>query len=159
MDKWIDRLSLLWATGFGSGLFPIAPGTVGTLVAYPIYWLARCWSSPAVIFALTPIAFLASIPACRIASKTLGAHDASEIGADEIVAMVMILCWVPENRLWQIAAFAAFRFFDIVKPWPIGWVDAHVAGGLGIMADDLIAAIYALAALFVAMRLTETSIG
>ena len=140
------------AFGLGSGLSPKAPGTLGTvagmLLAFPLTGLP-VWAGLLFVTA----AFLAGIPICDRASKRLGVHDHGGIGWDEFVGIWLVLVLVPfvgdgaPTYAWWLAAFVAFRLFDIVKPWPIGWLDRRVHGGFGIMLDDLIAAVYAVAVL------------
>lgn len=136
-----DPLDLI-ACGFGSGLSPIGPGTMGTVVAIPLFWLMKDW--PALYYYLMLAAsFLVGIYLCGRAAKQFGVHDHKAIVWDEIVGYWLTMLWLPHHWLWLTLAFAAFRVFDIVKPWPIGWLDKHVKGGLGIMLDDVLAAVYA----------------
>ena len=134
------------AFGLGSGLSPKAPGTAGTaagmLLAFPLAGLA-VWSALLIV----AVAFLVGIPICERTSKRLGVHDHGGIVWDEFVGIWLVLVLVPFHWGWWLAAFVAFRFFDVIKPWPIGWLDRKVHGGFGIMLDDLIAAIYAVALL------------
>jgi phosphatidylglycerophosphatase A len=139
------------AFGFGSGLSPKAPGTAGTLVAMiPALTLIALplWASALLVF----LAFLAGIYLCGEAAKRLGVHDHGGIVWDEFVGLWLVLLMIPFGWVWWISAFALFRFFDIVKPWPIGWLDRRVHGGLGIMLDDVVAALYALIPLILAAR-------
>jgi len=135
------------AFGFGSGLSPVAPGTAGTavgmLLAFPLAGVP-VWAGLLFVAA----AFLAGIPICERASRKLGVHDHGGIVWDEFVGIWLVLVLVPFNWAWWLTAFVAFRVFDIAKPWPIGWLDRRVHGGFGIMLDDLIAAVYALAVLW-----------
>jgi len=134
------------AFGLGSGLSPNAPGTagaaVGMLVAFPLAGLP-VWAG--LLFVV--LAFLVGIPICERASRRLGVHDHGGIVWDEFVGIWLVLVLVPFHWAWWLAAFVAFRVFDIAKPWPIGWLDRRVHGGFGIMLDDLIAAVYAVAVL------------
>jgi phosphatidylglycerophosphatase A len=132
----------LLAFGFGSGLAPRAPGTVGTLAALPLWWVLAGLGPP--LYALTVFAAaLAGIWICASASRELGVHDHPGIVWDEFVGLWIALFAVPPEPLWVLAGFLLFRFFDIAKPWPIGWLDRRVAGGLGIMIDDVVAGILA----------------
>lgn len=134
----------LVAFGFGSGLAPRAPGTVGTLLGWPLYWLiVAVASSTGAQCALIAAAFVVGIWACARTGRALGVADHGGIVWDEIVAFCVVLMTVPERWGWWLAAFAAFRFFDIVKPAPIGWLDKHFKNGFGVMVDDLMAAAYA----------------
>lgn len=134
------------AFGFGSGLARIAPGTFGTLAAIPLYMVLMPLPFPAYL-ALVSAMFLAGIKICDVTGRALGVHDYGGIVWDEIVAMLLVLAFTPHTWSWIGAAFVLFRLFDIWKPFPIRWFDQSVHGGFGVMLDDLLAAIYALAAL------------
>ncbi len=131
------------ALGLGSGLSPKAPGTAGTLagmlLALPLGGMPG-WAGSLVVL----IAFIAGIRICTVVSNQLGRHDHGAIVWDEFVGIWLVLALVPFEWIWWIAAFVLFRVFDIAKPWPIGWLDRRIGGGLGIMLDDLVAALYAL---------------
>jgi len=132
--------------GFGSGLSPKAPGTFGTLVGLPLYWLISACS---LSFQLTLIfiLFIAGIYFCQKTGDAIGVSDHGGIVWDEIVAMMLVLTFVPVHWFWWLLAFALFRLFDIWKPFPIRQLDANIKGGLGVMVDDLLAAVYAIAVL------------
>ena len=136
----------LLALGFGSGLSPIAPGTVGTLWAWVAYLVLQTWLAPATLGWIV----VASVPvgwwACTVTARRLGVLDPGNIVIDEIVAFWLVL-WLllPAGFLAQLVAFALFRFFDAAKPGPVGWADSLFhgfgwRGGLGIVLDDLVAA-------------------
>lgn len=130
--------------GFGSGLARKAPGTFGTMVAFPMYWyLAPRLSDAAFIFVLI-WAFAIGVWVCDITGKALGVADHGGMVWDEIVAMLLVLFFTPPGWSWALLAFTLFRFFDIVKPPPIRYFDSNWHGGLGVMFDDLVAAGYAL---------------
>jgi len=134
------------AFGFGSGLAPKAPGTFGTLIAMPIwYLLAQCqWP----VYLAVTLAIIAVGPwICGRTADDLGVHDHSGIVWDEIAGYLITMIAAPSGWQWVVIGFVLFRFFDILKPWPIGWVDRRVHGGLGIMLDDVLAALYAWAIL------------
>jgi len=141
----------LLAFGFGSGLVPVAPGTAGTLVAVPCYLLLHELPTEAYLVTVA-LLFLVGIPACNHAARRLGVHDHPAIVWDEIVGYLAAMTWAPHGSLWMAGGFVLFRFFDILKPWPIRWCDRRVPGGLGIMLDDLLAAAYVAALLQVAAR-------
>jgi phosphatidylglycerophosphatase A len=146
----------LLATGFGAGLSPVAPGTFGTLVAVPLVWLLVNLSLFGYVF-LTAVFFLLGIWLCERTASDLGEHDHGGIVWDEIVGymITMLPIWlmvVPLAWQWLLLGFVLFRFFDIVKPWPIRWIDQHVGGGFGIMLDDLLAGIFAAIALQLIMH-------
>jgi len=130
------------ATGFGAGLSSIAPGTVGTLVAVP--FAAALLLAPMPLQWIVPIvAFLVGIPLCSACTAKLGGHDHPGIVWDEIAAFLFLPLVLPAQFIWLVPAFFLFRFFDIFKPWPIRDLDHRLHGGLGIMLDDLVAALYA----------------
>ncbi|HLF95975.1 MAG TPA: phosphatidylglycerophosphatase A [Methylococcaceae bacterium] len=129
---------LFLALGFGSGLSPKAPGTLGTLAALPVYYLLS--DLPLGVYLLT-VAVLAvgGVWLCGQAAQRLGVHDHPGIVWDEIVGLLLTMAGSEASVASVLAGFALFRLFDILKPWPIGWCDRHVEGGLGIMLDDLLA--------------------
>lgn len=130
------------AFGFGSGLLPVAPGTWGSLLAVGIFWLVPPLPIAVQLTALVA-AFFAGCVICGASARRLGVHDHGGIVLDEIVAMLLVLCVTPRTAGWTLAAFLLFRFFDVVKPWPIREADHRIPGGLGIMLDDVLAAVYA----------------
>ena len=132
--------------GFGSGLLPVAPGTFGTLAAIPVYLIMTSLTLPVYLF-VTAIAFILGVYLCGYTSRALGVHDHSGIVWDEIVGFMVTMIAVPNETGWIVAGFLLFRLFDILKPWPIKWVDTHLQGGFGIMFDDLLAGIFALVGL------------
>jgi phosphatidylglycerophosphatase A len=135
----------LLSLGFGSGLSRYAPGTMGTLVAIPLYLLlSRLELLPYLI--VVAAGFLLGIYVCDKTSKALGVHDHSGIVWDEIIGYWITMVAIPAvTWQWILAGFVLFRFFDIVKPWPVKIADKRVPGGFGIMFDDLLAGLYALA--------------
>ncbi len=141
----------LLAFGFGSGLAPRAPGTVGTLAAVPFYLLAAPLSLPAYAVFLA-LAFVLGVYLCDRASRDLQVHDHPGIVWDEFVGYWITLFAAPAGWLWVLVAFVLFRLFDILKPWPIGWLDRRVHGGLGIMLDDVVAGLMAWACLQALVR-------
>ncbi len=143
--QWRNPVHLL-AFGFGSGAAPKAPGTFGTLAAIIPYLLLVQLSLPFYLAVLV-ITFLVGIYICGQTAKDLGVHDHGGIVWDEFVGLWIALLLAPPGWLWLLAGFVLFRIFDIAKPWPIGWADRQVSGGLGIMLDDVIAGLYALAIL------------
>ena len=133
--------------GFGTGLAPKAPGTFGTLPALFIAGLLLgCGLGKFGLAALSVILFFIGIWICDVTERSIGVHDYGGIVWDEIAAMMLVLACVPQGLGWWLAAFAAFRFFDAVKPPPIRWFDQKVRGGFGVMLDDFIAALFAIAA-------------
>lgn len=136
----------LFAFGFGAGLTPVAPGTAGTLVGAIIYLALSPIPLPYYI-AVCALLFVAGVWICDRTSRDLGVHDHGGIVLDEVVGFLVAATALPPAWPWVLAAFVLFRVLDIAKPWPIGWLDRRVRGGLGIMLDDLLAGLAALALL------------
>jgi phosphatidylglycerophosphatase A len=133
---------LFLAFGFGSGLAKKAPGTCGTLAAIPVYCLFA--QTPLLAYSiLTIVATLIGISLCGIAADKLGEHDFGGIVWDEVAGYLITMWLVPFSWQATLAGFVLFRIFDILKPWPIKWIDQKVHGGLGIMLDDVLAGIFA----------------
>ncbi len=139
--------------GFGAGLSPFAPGTAGTLVGIPLFWLIGPRSSPWEMLVLVAILFGIGVWACGITGRNLGISDHGGMCWDEIVAFLLILEIAPDDLYWQIAAFFLFRLFDVVKPSPIRELEKRMKGGFGVMFDDILAAGYTLLALAVIKRI------
>ncbi|MBB3167048.1 phosphatidylglycerophosphatase A family protein [Simiduia aestuariiviva] len=138
---------LFLALGLGSGLAPKAPGTFGTLAALPLAWLLLTYL-PLWGFAVAILlAALVGVYLCGYAGRVMGVSDHGAIVWDEFVGLWIALLWVPMTWPWWLYGFVLFRLFDIWKPWPIGWVDRRVKGGLGVMLDDVLAGLMALAVL------------
>lgn len=130
------------AFGFGSGAMPFAPGTFGTLVAIPVFLLMAplgLWA----YLAITLLLAIIGVWLCHVTARDLGVHDHSGIVWDEIVGYLVTMIAVPQTWQMIVLGFVLFRIFDIFKPWPIGWIDKRVQGGLGIMLDDVLAGIFA----------------
>ena len=145
LSLWRQPTQLL-ALGFGSGLSPMMPGTMGTLVAVPLYLLVA-FMPLGVQIAAVIISFLTGIYLCQRTADALGVHDHPAIVWDEFVGYWATMLVVPLlgetiKAQWLLLGFVLFRLFDILKPWPIGWIDSKVSGGLGIMLDDALAAVY-----------------
>lgn len=136
-----DPVHLL-ALGFGSGLSPKAPGTFGTLAALPLYLLLQPLSLPLYV-AVTALLFIVGIFICDISARKLGVHDHPGIVWDEVVGYLVTMVAAPAGWYWLLLGFVLFRLFDILKPWPIRFIDRRVEGGLGIMLDDLLAGVMA----------------
>lgn len=135
------------ALGLGSGMPRYAPGTFGTVGALVLLWVAYVLIGPVHWGWLALWLFFATLAGIYICGRTaedLGVHDHGGIVWDEFVGFWLCMFMIPVTWQWLLAAFVLFRFFDIVKPWPIKWADRHVSGGWGIMLDDLIAALYVL---------------
>lgn len=133
---------LFLAFGFGSGLIKKMPGTIGTIVAIPVYIVfiqADFW----LYSVLTFLVMIVGIWICDGAAKQLGEHDFGGIVWDEIAGFLITMWWVPFSWYAVLYGFVLFRIFDIFKPWPIKWIDQKVEGGLGIMLDDVLAGVMA----------------
>jgi len=141
-DQLLRDPVLLLAFGFGTGLSPKAPGTVGTLLAVALFPLLATLSLPCYMLVLA-VTIVAGIWICGRAAKTLGVHDHGGIVFDEVAGLWLAMASFPASWPWMLAGFLLFRFFDIVKPWPIRWLDRRVGGGFGIMVDDLLAGAFA----------------
>ncbi|MBL4581809.1 MAG: phosphatidylglycerophosphatase A [Gammaproteobacteria bacterium] len=132
----------LLAFGFGAGLSPKAPGTVGTVVAVLIYLALP--SMPIILYAgLIVLSFVFGIWLCGKTAEDLGVHDHGGIVWDEFVGYWITMFMAPSGLVWVLLGFVLFRLLDIFKPWPIKWADKELAGGLGIMLDDVLAGIMA----------------
>lgn len=130
------------AFGFGSGLAPKAPGTVGTLAAVPLYLLLAplaLWQYSVVLL----LSFAVGVYLCHKTAHDLGVHDHPGIVWDEFVGYWITMLMAPAGWVWIVIGFVLFRLFDIAKPWPINWLDKRVAGGFGIMIDDVLAGLLA----------------
>jgi phosphatidylglycerophosphatase A len=134
------------ALGFGAGLSPVAPGTVGTLWAWAAYLVLQTWLTPAEIGVVIAVALAVGWWACTVSAARMGVADPGAIVWDEVVAFWLVLwLWMPAGFGAQCLAFALFRFFDAAKPGPVGWADRVFKGhgwrgGWGILFDDLVAA-------------------
>ncbi len=148
----MDRLIMLLATGFGAGYLPKAPGTWGTLVAIPLHLLLIRLAPAPYGLALAGILVLGFFVAGS-AEKIVDRADPGLVVIDEIAGMLITLIGAPSH--WQALAigFCLFRFFDILKPFPIRLVDQRIHGGIGIMLDDVVAGLYSLLLLQLICRL------
>jgi phosphatidylglycerophosphatase A len=146
------------ACGFGSGLFPRAPGTAGSLVALIPWWFALRGLPLAWYVGVLVLAFALGVWACDVSGKRLGVDDHRALVWDEFVGQWIALCAAPRNSwpwtaAFMVTGFLLFRLFDVWKPWPIRIADSKVHGGFGVMLDDVLAGIYALVVLQVAARI------
>lgn len=130
------------AFGLGSGTAPRAPGTFGTLAALLLYLVLPAMSPFAyAVFLL--LGFALGVWICGKTARDIGVHDHGGIVWDEFIGFWLTMFLAPPGLLWLLIGFVLFRFFDIVKPWPIRWFDRHVHGGFGIMIDDVLAGVMA----------------
>jgi phosphatidylglycerophosphatase A len=138
--------AVLLASGFGAGLSPIAPGTAGSLVGV-LFYMAMAELPILPYVALTLLLAVVGVWVCDRAGKHLGVSDHPGIVWDEIVGLLITMTGTPWSWQGVVLGFALFRLFDILKPWPIASIDRRVRGGLGVMLDDVMAGLYALACL------------
>ena len=149
----------MWlATGCGSGLAPVAPGTVGSALALPIWWLAFAHLDPWVQLALFAAIAVASAWIVDRACRAAGVGDASAIVLDEFVGQWIALIGAPKSLVPVLVAFGLFRAFDIAKPWPVSWADRRVRGGLGVVLDDVIAGVLAAVVLHLSVGLLHSRV-
>lgn len=138
----MDRLALFIATCGYLGYARIAPGTVGSAAGLLIFWVVRSTASPSIEVATIAIVLLAGIWSSTVAERHFGRVDPAPIVIDEVAGMLITLAFLPVHAGGAVAGFVLFRLFDIVKPWPSRQFEA-LHGGLGVMADDAMAAVYA----------------
>ena len=151
----LSRPAHFIAFGFGVGLIPVAPGTFGTLLAVPLYWLFQPQVEALEFLLLILLLFGLGVWACEMTGRAMRVHDHGGIVWDEVVAFLLVLFFTPAVPAWQAAAFALFRLFDILKPPPIRYYDRTLKSGFGAMFDDLIAALYTLIILAAARMVIE----
>jgi len=144
------------ALGFGAGLAPVAPGTFGTLLALPIFWLLAPRLDPLSFLIVLGFLFLAGVWVCDRTGRDLGVADHQAMVWDEVVAFLVVLFFAPPTPPWQALAFLLFRLFDILKPGPIGYIETRFRGGFGVMIDDLAAAFITLICLALIKLLAPT---
>ena len=149
----LSRPAHFIAFGFGAGLMPIAPGTWGTLLAFPLYWLFGMQAEPLEFVTVIVAMFALGVWACGATGRALGVPDHGGMVWDEVVAFLLVLFLLPASWPWQAAGFLLFRLFDILKPPPIRYYDQTFKSGFGVMLDDLVAAFYTLIVIAVAARL------
>lgn len=141
------------ALGFGAGVSRFAPGTVGTLVGFPVYWMTSPHLGALDMLVLIALLFAIGVWACGVTGRHLGISDHGGMCWDEVVAFLLILVMAPDEPRWQAGAFFLFRFFDVVKPSPIRELEKRMKGGFGVMFDDILAAGYTLLALAIIKRI------
>jgi len=136
------------ATGLGVGYFPCMPGTIGSLWGIGFCLLLNLWGIP--IYVLGVVIFgIVAVKISDEADTLFGEHDSGKIVIDEIVGYLVAMLLIPPEIEYLVIGFVAFRFFDILKPYPVGMIDKKLRGGLGVVLDDVAAGIYANALLWV----------
>lgn len=136
---WQDPVWFI-AFGFGSGLLPKAPGTWGTLAAFPVYLLIASLTTGWYLF-VALLLFLLGVWVSERVTQALKVQDYPGIVWDEVVGYLLTMTAVPITLGWMLTGFVLFRIFDIWKPQPIRYIDKHVKGGAGVMIDDVLAAL------------------
>lgn len=136
--------AVLIATWFGSGLVRPAPGTWGTLAAFPFAFAISWAGGPWLLVLASALAFTAGLWAAGLYCRAIEKDDAAEVVIDEVAAVWLVLAALPTTPLAWCIAFFLFRAFDIVKPWPISAIERRFKGGLGVMIDDMFAAVMAI---------------
>lgn len=137
----MKRLGLLLATCGYLGFIPVAPGTIGSAAGVALYYLVRASGLPWVEAAVIVLLFAAGVWASGVAEQVLRGTDPGPVVIDEVVGILITLAWIPVTPLGALAGFLIFRLLDVVKPWPARQLES-LHGGLGIMADDAMAAVY-----------------
>jgi phosphatidylglycerophosphatase A len=140
----------LVATWFGVGRLPVAPGTWGSAVTLPIAWFLALWLGSTWLFAVAAVVFAAGWWAADVYARRHEADDPGEVVVDEVAGQLVALAVVPVDLVYYAAAFVLFRIADIWKPFPVSLAERRLGGGLGIMADDIVAGGYAAIVLVVA---------
>jgi len=139
----------LWlATWGGMGLLPWAPGSFASLAALPLAWLLMAAGGIWLLLAATLAVFVIGIWAAERYMAAVGIHDPTAVVIDEIPGQWLTLAVVPLDPLAYAIGFVLFRVCDVLKPWPVSWLDRRVSGGFGVMIDDIGAALYAGGALW-----------
>jgi len=150
-DIW-DRTALGLGTGLGIGYIPVMPGTFGTLLGIPLAWAIGSTKWPTSIQISVEVGILLiGIPICGRAARLFGRTDPGSVVYDELAAFPLVFLSVPMTFTTAILGFIWFRIFDIVKPWPVRMLE-RLPGGLGIMADDVAAALFAALALWLTLK-------
>ena len=145
--------SVLLATWFASGYAPKAPGTAGSLAALPFAWLISEYAGILALIIAVAVVFVIGIFAANSYMAKSGEHDPGSVVIDEVAGQWLTLTVVPLDPFLYIAGFLAFRFFDILKPWPIKNFEKISEGGFGVMIDDIAAAGYAILVLLAVQAL------
>jgi phosphatidylglycerophosphatase A len=138
-DSLNQKVIKFFATGFGSGLIGPAPGTCGTLVAVPLVYIMMKFLNPVTYLIATVAMVFVATAISELYELQVKTHDLGEVVIDEIVGFMVSMAWMPLSWKAFVAGFILFRFFDIIKPYPISYIDRKVRGGLGVVLDDVAA--------------------
>ncbi len=141
--------AVMIATWFGSGYLPKAPGTWGSLAALPCAWVMVDHAGPNILWLASAALFALGVWAANGYMAISGTHDPGPVVVDEVVGQWLVLSILPQDLFMYGLGFVCFRMYDVLKPWPINIVDQKLKGGLGVMVDDVLAAVYAIVTLFV----------
>lgn len=144
------------ATFFGVGLAKNAPGTVGSLATLPLAAFLQYFGGPVFMLFAAALVLALGCHMSDVYAREIGQEDPGEIVIDEVAGQLLALSFVPLTLMGYVLAFALFRFFDVVKPWPISLADRKLKGGFGIMADDALAGLFALISYALIMALWTT---
>lgn len=152
----MKHLVLVLATGFGVGYSPVAPGTLGTLIAIPVFYFLSNITSP--VYEITLIAFFfLSVWISETAEVFFDKKDDQKIVIDEIMGFLVTMLWIPRTAILILIGFFLFRFFDILKPFPIRRLEKNLKGGYGVVLDDVMAGVYANIVLQILCKITSPS--
>jgi phosphatidylglycerophosphatase A len=149
----------LLATWFGAGLLPVAPGTWGSLAALPFAWAIATLFGQAALLVAAAVVFFVGWWAAEQVGRASGVSDEGSIVIDEVAGQWLTLAVAPPSAAAYVLGFLLFRLFDITKPWPVSTAERRLPGGLGVMADDIVAAVYAAALLFILLMIGRTLFG
>jgi phosphatidylglycerophosphatase A len=149
----------LLATWFGAGLLPMAPGTWGSLAALPFAWAIATFFGQTALLIAAAIVFCVGWWAAEQVGRASGIADEGSVVIDEVAGQWLTLVVVPPSAAAYVLGFLLFRLFDITKPWPVSTAERRLPGGLGVMADDIVAAIYAAALLYLLVMIGRAFFG
>jgi len=141
-SQWLNKFLKNLATFFGVGFFPKSPGTAGTFATIPLVLLLS-WAGPLVYMVFVILLLPVAILAAQVYQEETGGHDRQEIVIDEVIGFLIAMTWLPMTWKSMLLGFLLFRVLDIFKPFPIGYLDKKIPGGLGVVIDDVVAGIIA----------------
>lgn len=152
MNNLRTNFAIVTATFFGSGKFPFASGTAGSLAALPVIWLIHTTLGSSAVVAFAVILFFVGIWASAVYIDVSGDNDPSPVVIDEVVGQAIAISFLPIGLIEYGVAFVFFRIFDVTKVWPANWAEQRLSGGVAVMLDDVVAGLYAGVASFILMR-------